>query len=737
MNKLTMQRRSKMPSWTRLKQRFFKASRVLLTSSGVAGCVILLRLAGLWQTSELSAFDMLFRLRPAEPIDERIVIVGIDEIDLRRVGKWPIPDHVLVQLLTKLRSYQPRVIGLDIYRDLPVEPGYAELLEIYRTLPNLVGIEQIKDQASVGVPASPLLAARQQVGFNNLVFDVDGTVRRSLLYWSVDGKSHQSFALTIALDYLSHDGITPQAATSGTRYLQLGQAVFRRFETSDGAYTHADAGGYQILANLRGATGTFASVSLTDVLEGRVNPKQLRDRIVIVGSTAVSLRDFFQTAYSKELVNSSPQPTSGVELQANFTSQIISAALQGRSAVNIWADPLEWLWILVWAWVGAQLSWTVRSPIHVVLKLLVAGSSLAGFCVLGFLWGWWVPLVPPMIALAGAAIVIMAHVAHLQEELKRSREFLSKIINAIPDPIFVKDRQHRWIVLNQAYSRFLGYPLEDLLEKSDYDVFSQQEAAVFREQDQLVFSSGHEHEHEETFTDQWGVTHYIATKRSLHKDAAGNLFLVGVIRDITGRKRMEDELKRTAAELIRSNATLEQSASHLRHLANHDALTGLPNRKLFHERLDQSIEWAKEKSQPVGLLFLDLDGFKLINDTHGHDVGDLLLKAVAKRLTSCLRGSDTVSRLGGDEFTVILPAIPMAQGAAHVAEKILQTLAKPFVIEGHTIFVTTSIGISLYPQHGLTVDVLVKEADSAMYSAKDLGKNRYEFAATSETVSTE
>jgi diguanylate cyclase (GGDEF)-like protein/PAS domain S-box-containing protein len=729
-----MQQRSK-PNWARLKQRLLKATRVLLTSSGITGCVIILRLSGLCQSLELSAFDTLFRLRPAAAIDERIVLVGIDEMDLRRVGKWPIPDHVLVQLLTKLQSYHPRVIGLDIYRDLPVEPGYAELLELYRTLPNLVGIERIKDQSTMGVPAPPLLLARQQVGFNNLVFDVDGKVRRSLLYWSANGKSHQSFALTIALTYLSHDGITPQAATSDARYLQLGQAVFRRFESSDGAYTHADAGGYQTLANLRGAAGTFATVSLTDVLEGRVNPKQLRDRIVIVGSTAVSLHDFFQTSYGKELIESSPQLMAGVELQANFASQIISAALQGRSAINVWADPWEWLWILVWAWVGAQLSWNLRSPSQTALKLLLAGSSLTGFCLLGFLWGWWVPLVPPMIALAGSAIVIMAHVAHLQEELKRSKEFLSKIINAIPDPVFVKDRQHRWIVLNQAYSKFLGYPLEDLLEKSDYDVFSQQEATVFRKQDQLVFSSGQAHEHEEAFTDQWGVTHYIATKRSLHKDAAGNVFLVGVIRDMTERKRMEDELKRTAAELLRSNATLEQSASHLRYLANHDVLTGLPNRKLFHERLAQSIEWAKENSQPVGLLFLDLDGFKLINDTHGHDVGDQLLKAVAQRLTGCLRGSDTVSRLGGDEFTVILPAIPVTQGAARVAEKILQTLAKAFVIEGHTIFVTTSIGISVYPQHGSTVDALVKEADSAMYAAKELGKNRYEFSALSETDS--
>ena len=265
-------------------------------------------------------------------------------------------------------------------------------------------------------------------------------------------------------------------------------------------------------------------------------------------------------------------------------------------------------------------------------------------------------------------------------------------------------------------------------------MFSPQEASVFRQQDQQVFSSEREQEHEEDFTDRQGVTYHIATKRSLHKDAAGNLFLVGVIRDMTARKRIEEELKRTATELIRSNAELEQSASQLRHLANHDVLTGLPNRKLFHERLEQAIEWAAENGQMIGLLFLDLDGFKLINDTCGHDVGDLLLQAIAKRLLGCLRGSDTVSRLGGDEFTVILPAIPTTQDAVRVAEKILITLAQPFAIEGNPIAVTLSIGISLYPQNGKTVDHLVKAADSAMYAVKESGKNRYEFAANPEAT---
>jgi len=713
-----------------LKHKILKARRVLFTASGVAGCVIGLRLVGFWQPSELNAFDALFSLRPLEPKDERVVIVSIDEADLRRVGRWPIPDRVMVQLLNKLQSYQPRVMGLDIYRDLPVDPGHAELIQTYRTLPNLVGIEQIKDKANVGIPAPAILALRDQVGFNNLVFDVDGKVRRGLLYWNVDGVAHQSFALTLALAYLAREGVTPQAATTDPQYLQLGRAVFRRFEPDDGAYSHTDNGGYQFLANLRGPTGTFATISMTDVLAGRVSPEMLRDRIVIIGSTAVSLKDFFYTAYSSGLLGSTPQPVAGVELQANFVSQIVNAALQGRTAIKVWEKTQEYLWILIWAWIGTRLSWMLSSPRKSALAIFLAGAGLAGICYLFFLGGWWIPFVPPLVSLVGSSIVIIAHIAHLQDELKRSKEFLSKIINAIPDPVFVKDRQHRWIVLNQAYASLLGRPLEDLLEKSDDDVFPPHEADRLRQQDQQVFDTEQPQENENDFTNQQGVTYYISTKRSLHKDAAGNLFLVGVIRDITERKRMEEELKRTAAELVRSNAELEQSAHQLRHLANHDVLTSLPNRKLFYERLSQSIEWANENGQLVGLMFFDLDGFKLINDTHGHDVGDLLLKAVAKRLTGCLRGSDTVSRLGGDEFTVILPAIPNIQDAARVAEKILATLAKPFMIEGHMIWVTASIGVGLYPQDGTTADVLIKNSDSAMYCAKELGKNRYQFAST-------
>lgn len=717
--------------WVALQQRAWRHHRVLLTSLGVTGCVIALRLAGWIQAIELVALDQFFRLRPLEPVDERIVLVGIDEPDLRKVGRWPLPDNVMAQLLERIRAAKPRVIGLDVYRNLVVEPGHAELLQLYRTTPNLIGIEQIQDRTSPGVSAPPILGDRDQVGFNNLVADPDGVVRRGLLYWRLgDGRFRKSFALTLAFLYLQPEGVTPQAAADGS--MQLGKTVFRPFRANDGGYVSIDAGGYQFLANLRGPAGTFQTIPMSQVLQGRVPPEVFRDRVVMVGHTASSLKDFFYTSYSSRFIDE-PRKMAGVELQANLVSQIISSGLDGRSLIQVWSDPVEWFWIFIWAWMGARLSWSLRSPHKSAITILISGAGLISITYLAFLQGWWLPVVPPMLAMAGSAIAIIAYIAHLEEELKRSKEFLNTIINTIPDPIFVKDSQHRWIVLNQAFCKFLGYPVEEVLHKSDYDVFPQHEADIFRQQDQQVFNTEREYENEESFTNRDGITYFIETKRSLHKDGAGNLFLVGVIRDITERKRMEEELKRTAAELVRSNAELQRSATQLSHLANHDTLTGLPNRKLFSERLTQALAWAVTNQQHVGLLFLDLDGFKLINDTLGHDVGDLLLKAVAQRLTRSLRGSDTVSRLGGDEFTVILPAIPSAQDAARVAEKILKTLSDEFLLNQQIISVTSSIGIALYPQDGKDADTLVKEADLAMYRAKQQGKSRYEFAQVLES----
>jgi diguanylate cyclase (GGDEF)-like protein/PAS domain S-box-containing protein len=165
----------------------------------------------------------------------------------------------------------------------------------------------------------------------------------------------------------------------------------------------------------------------------------------------------------------------------------------------------------------------------------------------------------------------------------------------------------------------------------------------------------------------------------------------------------------------------------IHYMAHHDALTGLPNRRLMQDRLNQAIMSARRKQRHVAVLFLDLDRFKIVNDTLGHDTGDFILKDVARRLVSCVREGDTVSREGGDEFVMILPDLERPEHARVVADKILKELVRPVEIGGHEIHVTPSIGISHYPNDATDVHQLLKHADNAMYQAKDAGRNTVRF----------
>ncbi|AVH70521.1 CHASE2 domain-containing protein [Nostoc sp. 'Lobaria pulmonaria (5183) cyanobiont'] len=720
----------------RLKQSLSRGHRELITAASVAVCVLLLHSIGLLQSLELAALDQFFRLRPNEPPEERITIVVIDETYINEVGSWPISDANIAQLLQKLNVYKPRAIGLDIYRDLPVEPGKQELRNTYNSMPNLIGIELLSKNKNLSVPP-PLGLNQDQVGFNNVLYDLDGKVRRSLLYWHVKNEVHESFALKLGLLYLKSKGITPTKAKSNPEYLQLGKAVFTRFKANDGAYVGADDKGYQILSNFpkpKCQTSSkqlcsFRQVSVRDVLADKVEANLIKDRIILIGSTASSLQDSVFIPYSSSVMGiAKPEPIPGIQLQAYFISQLISAAVDGRPLLKVWPDLVEYLWVFVWSYVGAVTIWRIRHATRSFFCILVSCFVLTVSAYLAFLYGWWIPLIPSLVCFGISAIWMTSHIAHMQQELKRSKEFLHHVINTIPDPIFVKNEQHQWIVLNEAYCRFIGYPNKLLIEKSDYDFFPIHEADVFRQRDDLVFRTQQAQEHEEEFTNADGHTYQIATKRSLHKDSAGNFFLVGVIRDITQRKLMEEQLKRNAAELSRFNDELQLKEERSRYFADHDPLTGLPNRKFFAEKLYESLHWAQHNNLLLGLLFIDLDGFKQVNDTLGHETGDRLLITIAGRLSNSLRASDTVSRLGGDEFTVILRAIPNVQIAAKVAEKILNSISKPIVLDGYPIRVSASIGISVYPYNSQDSETLIKQADAAMYRAKRLGKNRYEFA---------
>jgi adenylate cyclase len=359
------------------------------------------RWSGVMQNSEWSLLDQFFRWRPLESPDPRIAIITIDEQDLKQVGQWPIPDRVLAQALTTLKAQQPQSIGLDLYRDLTVEPGHGELVKLLKSTPNLFGVEKvIKPQ----IAASPTLQQQGQVGFADQIVDADGKVRRALLTVDLaDNDLRQSLATTLTLHYLTAKGIEIEQLPG--YQIRLGKAVFQRFEPNDGGYVRAESGGYQILLNYRRTEANFMTYPLRDLLNHKIPPNTLRDCLVLMGTTAESLNDFFYTPYSDGLF-SAPVRVSGVMLHANIASSLLSAAQDGRSPLRVWSKPLEWVWILGWASVGAAIGLRFKGSVRFGLGVLLSIVGLGSICYAAFLGSWWLPGVPPLFALLGAAALV-------------------------------------------------------------------------------------------------------------------------------------------------------------------------------------------------------------------------------------------------------------------------------------------------------------------------------------------
>ena len=334
---------------------------------------------------------------------------------------------------------------------------------------------------------------------------------------------------------------------------------------------------------------------------------------------------------------------------------------------------------------------------------------------------------------AGAALLLAAAVVMTRRSVQRtlaaeaalreSEERMRLVANNVPALISYVDRDQRYRFSNRTYDDWFGIAHEQMIGRTVADVFGDDVYARIRAEIERCLS-GESVEFEFT-TAEGGRRRTLQVSCVPHRDPnrpkdGAVLGFYMLANDVTALKRAQEDLRFAAAQL-------EHDARRLEFLAHHDTLTGLPNRAMFADRAREAVAHTRRHDKTAAFLFLDMDNFKHVNDTLGHEVGDGLLKLMAARLRSSVRGEDFVARLGGDEFCVLLQDIGEAREAAAVAQKLLAELGKPYRVGEHTLTSGASIGIACVPQDGEDVGTLLRLADHAMYRAKELGRHRYQF----------
>ena len=417
--------------WQKIKTEIILWRMGAIPGITVIVVVWLARWAGLLQTLEIATLDRFLRWRFSEPVDERILIVGINEADIRSVGTYPIPDRELAALIEKLEAYDPSAIGLDIFRDLPVAPGHPELVKVFQQYQNVFGVEKVLPEAIAPPPDLP----EAQVGFVDQVLDGNGNLRRSLLTTSdAQGEFKFSLSILLAQTYLKPRGYTLENVPGDEWAMAFNSEELTRFQPNSGGYVRADAKGNQLLFNFRSGQQPFRVVSLQQVKNGRVDPDWIRDRIVLIGITANSIKDVINAP------GISTDPSGlvyGVEINAHAVSQIVSRVIDRRSLITSLSEVEEYLSILVSGIFGISLARIFGSSKIIVLSLGIAIIILIGISYLLLATtGLWLPVIPAFLVLSiNGASLAAANFYRYQQNLQVQLEERQFIIDYTFDTI--------------------------------------------------------------------------------------------------------------------------------------------------------------------------------------------------------------------------------------------------------------------------------------------------------------
>ena len=384
---------------SRLRFEFFKSNPIigLLICVLVCAGVLWVRKVGVTEPSEFGVYDYYLQHQHQISVpDPRILVVAISESDIQQLGSWPLNDGLLAKVLKNLLAHNPRVIGVDIFRNIEVPPGSDELRELFsRDIP-VVTIMKFGDKTSPGVPGPYMAKDKLRVGFSDALIDPGGTTRRGLLFMDDGQVICASFPLLLATAYLKKEGIQPRPDPANPELLQLGKTTFVPLGAESGGYVDMDASGYQFLLNFAGAEAEFKSISLAEALSGKFADEAVRDKIVIVGATAVSLKDCFVIPIAKS--SEEGQRIWGVELHATTVSQLLHSAIDGQKPMEFWSNRVEMGWIVLWGLLGYLIGLKVSSFGRFAICMFLFPALLAIITLLLFSRGLWVPVVPPVLA---------------------------------------------------------------------------------------------------------------------------------------------------------------------------------------------------------------------------------------------------------------------------------------------------------------------------------------------------
>ncbi|MEE3717319.1 adenylate/guanylate cyclase domain-containing protein [Tumidithrix elongata RA019] len=406
----------------------------LITFSVALG-VVGLRGIGSFEQIELKTYDYLLRSRSPEPPDKRVAIVEISEDDIQRKGAWPWSDQMFADLISRIAAAKPAAIGIDKYFDIPVgdastrEKGRQSLIAAMKSAGNVVNVTYVSvKEGARGVNLPEDLAKVSGAGFANIPTDEGSIVRRAQI-----AGDYGSLALELASIFLEKTPDKQIKFDPSKKQFSAGNQVIPRITDNYGGYRHEGSGGYETLINFRGKERSFEHISAVDVLDGKVNPDRLRDRVILVGITSIAQKDSFPTPFStgkEELMY-------GVEVHANIVSQLLSAALDGRPFLRALPNDAESLWIVFWTLVGGTLATYVLNVGKNLTVLIVMAAGLSGAVYWAFLQALWLPFFPAFLGLLTANILVIAYQLAIQQSERKvlmgifSRHVSKELVNII------------------------------------------------------------------------------------------------------------------------------------------------------------------------------------------------------------------------------------------------------------------------------------------------------------------